>query len=52
MSLEQKIEFARELYSIKSLNEKFDDKEYNKIRKNKLNKLLKTTTDDKKQIKT
>lgn len=36
----QKIEFARESYSIKFLNEKFDNKEDNKLRKDKLNKLL------------
>jgi len=38
--LNQKIEIARELYSIKFLNEKFENKEDNKIRKEKLNKLL------------
>lgn len=48
--LNQKIEFARELYNIKSLNEKFEDEEYNKLRKNKLNKLLEKTLNDKKPI--
>lgn len=36
----QKVEFARESYSIKFLNEKFENKEDNKLRKDKLNKLL------------
>jgi hypothetical protein len=48
--LNKKIEFARELYNIKSLNEKFEDEEYNKLRKNKLNKLLENTLNDKKSI--
>jgi len=35
----QRIENARELYSVDLLNEKFTDPEENKIRKEKLNKL-------------
>ena len=35
----QKIEIARESYSVKFLNEKFENKEDNKIRKEKLKSL-------------
>lgn len=48
--LNQKIEFARESYTIKFLNEKFENKEDNKLRKDKLNK-LKENTDDGRKIK-
>lgn len=47
----QRIENARQLYSVKFLNEQFEDKFENKMRKDKLNKLLENTTDVKKQIK-
>ena len=38
--LNQKIESARQLYSIKFLNEKFENDYDNKQRKDKLNKLM------------
>jgi hypothetical protein len=41
--LNQKIEFAREAYNVKFLNEKFENEEDNKLRKDKLNKLLEFT---------
>lgn len=47
-NLNQKIETAREIYSIKFLNEQFENKDDNKIRKDKLNKLLESN--DTKQI--
>ena len=47
----QKIEFARASYSIKFLNEKFENKDDNKSRKHKLNKLLENSN-VKKSIKT
>jgi hypothetical protein len=50
--LNQKIEFARELYSLKFLNEKLEDEDDKKLRKEKLNKLLGETSDDKKSFKT
>jgi hypothetical protein len=50
--LNQKIEFARELYSLKFLNEKLEDEDDKKLRKEKLNKLLGETSDDKKPFKT
>jgi uncharacterized FlaG/YvyC family protein len=37
--LNQKIENARQNYNVKFLNEKFEDKDDNKVRKEKLNKL-------------
>ena len=46
-----KIEKARESYSIKFLNEQFENKDDNKIRKVKLNKLLENNSNDEKQIK-
>lgn len=46
-----KIEKARESYSIKFLNEQFENKDDNKIRKVKLNKLLLENTNVEKQIK-
>ena len=46
----QKIEFARESYSIKFLNEKFENKDDNKSRKDKLDKILEENA--KKQFKT
>ncbi len=46
----QKVENARQMYSIKFLNERFEDKDDNKTRKDKLHKLLEST-DVKKQIK-
>ena len=45
-----KIETARETYSIKFLNEQFENKDDNKIRKDKLHKLLENSNDTK-QIK-
>jgi hypothetical protein len=47
----QKIEIARESYSIKFLNEKFENRDDNKLRKNKLSKLLEKTTNVDEQIK-
>jgi hypothetical protein len=40
-NLNQKIELARKIYGDKFLNEKFENKEDNKIRKEKLTKLEK-----------
>ena len=48
--LNQKIENARQLYSIKFLNEQFDNQFDNEVRKEKLNKLLEKN--DEKQVKT
>lgn len=43
----QKIETARQLYSIKFLNEQFENVYDNKVRKEKLHKLLESTNDGK-----
>ncbi len=51
-NLNQKIESAREKYNIKFLNEKFKNEEDNKIRKNKLQKLMENILNEQKQIKT
>ena len=47
----QRIEIAREFYSISNLNKQFENKDDNKLRKDKLNKLLENI-DEKYQIKT
>ena len=52
MEFIQRIETARELYGVKFLNEKFENKEDNKTRKDKLNKLLEKLLDEQKQIET
>ena len=49
-NLDQKIEEARKFYSVKFLNEKFESEIDNKLRKEKLNKLLENSNDGK-QIK-
>ena len=47
----EKIEEARKEYSIHFLTEKFEDKEENRIRKEKLNKLEKVLSNGLQQIK-
>jgi hypothetical protein len=45
--LNQKIELARESYSIKFLNDKFENKDDNKLRRDKLNKLMENKNEHK-----